>query len=98
METVRHYKEQRPEILRDAVVYIGKIANLDMKRIYSATEDPEVVSNYKKLQDLNNFLTHVFSKLQTIFRSFVSDIFAMYTEIRYEMVRYIYETCRRYSY
>ena len=77
---------------------IGKVADLDMNRVRSGKIDAAVIDNYKKLQDLNNFLTHVFSKLQIIFRSIVSDIFATYTEIRYELVRYIYETSRRYSY
>ncbi len=98
VEEMMNRKNWQPKVLELAIIYLGKVADLDMNRVRSGKIDAAVIDNYKKLQDLNNFLTHVFSKLQIIFRSIVSDIFATYTEIRYELVRYIYETSRRYSY
>ena len=54
--------------------------------------------NWKKLQDLNNYLIHAFNKLQTLLSIIVSDVFGLFTEVRYELVRYMYESSRRYSY
>lgn len=93
-----YYMNHKPAMLKDAVAYVAKISKIDMKSVISAKYDPTVLDNFKKLQDLNTYLTHVFSKLQIILRTIVGDLFGLYTEIRYELVRYIYESSRRYSY
>lgn len=86
------------DYFKRALNFIDKYCGISHAKLKSANPSGEAISNFKKLQELNTFLTHVFSKLQTIFRTVVSDVLGLYTEIRYELVRYIYESCRRYSY
>lgn len=88
----------KPELTEEAIRYISKDLNIDIKALMGEKYDEHTVSNYKKFQELNAYLTHIFNKLQIIFRMIASDVFGAYTEIRYELVRYIYESCRRYSY
>ncbi|WP_396190546.1 hypothetical protein [Flavobacterium sp.] len=80
------------------VHYIAKTLGIDIEELKSRKPSDDALSNYQKLQELNMYLSHVFSKLQIIYKTIVSDVFGMYTEIRYELVRYIYESARRYSY
>ena len=54
--------------------------------------------NWKKFEDLNRFLVHAFNRMQNILHAMLGDVFGMFTEIRYELVRYMYESARRYSY
>lgn len=98
LNAIGYFKDAKPEVLTRVVKHLTKVSGIDIRQVSSAKYDPEVVSNYKKLQELNRYLTQVFNKLQIIFRTLIADIMGLYTEIRYEMVRYIYESCRRYSY
>lgn len=98
ISTIDGYVTRERETFKEAVAWIGNWCGFDPKKLIGMKHSQDSLNNYKKFQDLNNFLTHVFTKLQIIFRGIVSDVFGLYTEIRYELVRYIYESCRRYSY
>lgn len=79
---------------------LSKVSGFDYSK-YDVNEYVGAVGteeNWKKLQDLNNYLIHAFNKLQTLLSIIVSDVFGLFTEVRYELVRYMYESSRRYSY
>lgn len=96
-QLARWYENDRPGF-KMTMEYLAKVLNIDMQNLQTDSIDEFTLANYQKFQELNMYLSHVFSKLQTIYRTIVSDIFGMYTEVRFELVRYIYESARRYSY
>lgn len=49
------------------------------------------------MNNLNRSLVRYFSRLQTTIRFLMSNIYAVYTELRYEWVRYIYMSAQRYT-
>jgi hypothetical protein len=61
-----------------------------------SVEDGE--SRSKKLRELNNFLSSLFLRLQSLYKGITTDFYGVLTELRYAVIKYIYDSAKRYSY
>jgi hypothetical protein len=59
-------------------------------------EDQKVI--HTALEELNKWLGSFFSALQVGYSSIAREIYAQAGELRFEMIKYIYYSAKRYSY
>lgn len=64
----------------------------------STLNEEEAKRRYDALQNLNQFLVGLFSRIQSIYKSLMTDFFSTLTSIRYAVIKYIYDSAKRYSY
>jgi hypothetical protein len=55
-------------------------------------------SRSKQLRELNNFLSSLFLRLQSLYKGITTDFYSVLTELRYAVIKYIYDSAKRYSY
>jgi hypothetical protein len=48
------------------------------------------------VKDLSRILTNLLTNLQSILRFVMTSVYGVYTELRYEFVRYLYLSAQRY--
>lgn len=58
----------------------------------------ETASRVAQLQVLNNFLVNLFLRIQSLYKSIATDFYTVLTKVRYAMIKYIYDSAKRYSY
>ena len=62
----------------------------------SATPE-DIAKLVGKLDDANKFILSFFKALQVLFRGLSGNLIATYTECRYELAKYLYQSARRYG-
>lgn len=63
----------------------------------SVINDEELEKRREIIKDLNRVMTNLLNNLQSVVRLTIQSIHAVYTEIRYEYVRYLYMSAQRYG-
>lgn len=48
--------------------------------------------------ELNKYLVNLLTMIQTLFRNIASNVYGVYAELRYAMIKYIYDSAQQYSY
>ena len=52
----------------------------------------------KLLVDFNKYLTNLFTRLQSLYRTLMTDFYGSLTTVRYEVIKYIYDSAKLYTY
>jgi hypothetical protein len=87
-----------PEVRKYLNLFIDSYL-LHHKSILGTVQNEEgVVSRAQTLRELNNFLTSLFMRLQSLYKNLASDFYGVLTELRYAVIKYIYDSAKRYSY
>lgn len=86
----------------DALKVIGKgisdfrAFNINVEVDQGAEE--ELKARYAILTEMNKEISVIFTTLQTLYKSIVENYYGVYTQVRYELVKYIYDSARLYKY
>lgn len=64
--------------------------------IQSDNEQNEIVK--QAFSELNKYLVNLLTMIQTLFRNIASNVYGVYAELRYAMIKYIYDSAQQYSY
>lgn len=59
---------------------------------------PDDGSRALAMREFNAFLTNLFSRIQSLYKCLMTDFYAALTELRYAVIKYIYDSAKRYSY
>lgn len=52
----------------------------------------------EKLLDFNKYMVNLFTRLQSVFRSLMTDFYGLLTTLRYQTIKYIYDSAKLYTY
>lgn len=80
--------------IEKAIAHILAVTNSGSASI----SQEDMMARSKAVGDLQRLLTHVFSQLQTLYRCMMVEFYKVYTELRYAVIKYIFDSAKRYTY
>lgn len=91
---VKSQGSQADPFIQRAIEYLLTVTNSAIGEI---TQE-EMTERSKAVSSLQNLLTHIFIQLQTLYRGMMVEFYKVYTELRYAVIKYIYDSAKRYTY
>lgn len=76
---------------------IAHLLNVTKTGAATISQD-DMMARSKAVSDLQRLLTHVFAQLQTLYRGMMVEFYKVYTELRYAVIKYIFDSAKRYTY
>lgn len=77
---------------------IDKTHNFKLGLRENERQSEELEARYTMMKEMNKEISVIFTTLQTLYKSIVENYYGVYTQVRYELVKYIYDSARLYKY
>lgn len=74
-----------------------KIEKVNTSAGSQANEDNAIKSAKETIESLNRYLLNLLSSLQQVYQGVTTTFYALFVELRFELLRYIYESARQYT-
>ena len=89
---------ERGMSVMDALKIIAKHNSFSMSIEENQQQNEELEARYAVVALMNKEISVIFTTLQTLYKSIVENYYGVYTQVRYELVKYIYDSAQLYKY